>query len=119
MALIDLSGQPLQDTFVIIADGDALPPDGDVLVSLSRWLAERDTLGQRAGAVGALLTGADDPLTLKDASEGLALIAITFPKFADGRGYSIARLVRERLGWQGPLRATGDVLRTDVFYARA
>lgn len=117
MALIDLSGQELPDTFTALGDADALP-EGDVLVSLSRWLSEREALTARTGAVGVQLTGEDDPTRLAGALDGLALVAVYFPKFADGRGYSIARLVRERLGWSGALRATGEVLRDQAFYLK-
>ena len=51
-------------------------------------------------------------------SDRLALIAVDFPKFSDGRGYSIARLLRERYGFEGELRAIGDVLRDQLYYLR-
>jgi uncharacterized protein (DUF934 family) len=57
-----------------------------------------------------------DPAVLGDKLSVLALIAVDFPAFADGRGYSIARLLRERLGFEGELRAVGDVLRDQLSY---
>jgi uncharacterized protein (DUF934 family) len=51
----------------------------------------------------------DDPLVLRDRLRELKLIAIEFPRATDGRGYSLARIIRERLGWRGDLRAVGDV----------
>lgn len=69
----------------------------------------------RSGRNGVLLENTDDPRALVDAFDKLALIAVRFPKFTDGRGYSIARELR-RLGWKGELRAVGDVLRDQLFY---
>jgi uncharacterized protein (DUF934 family) len=46
----------------------------------------------------------------------LSLVAIEFPAFTDGRGYSLARLLRERYAFRGELRAVGDVLRDQLLY---
>ena len=48
----------------------------------------------------------------------IAVIAINFPKFVDGRGYSIARILRDQLGYKGELRAIGDVLHDQLFYLK-
>jgi uncharacterized protein (DUF934 family) len=58
----------------------------------------------------------DDPAGVADRLAGAARVEVNFPAFADGRGYSIARLLRERYGYQGELRAVGDVLRDQIFY---
>jgi uncharacterized protein (DUF934 family) len=63
-----------------------------------------------------VLMPTDDPLTLAGHLEGLPLIAIEFPRATDGRGFSLARLVRDRLGWHGEVRAVGDVLIDQLFY---
>ena len=65
-----------------------------------------------------VLQPSDDPATLAGRIGALKVIAINFPKFGDGRGYSIARLLRERYGYRGELRATGEVGR-DLLYAMA
>ena len=62
------------------------------------------------------LDAQDDPASIADDLAHFALIAVDFPRFTDGRGYSIARLLRQRYGYQGPLRAVGDVLRDQLFY---
>jgi uncharacterized protein (DUF934 family) len=98
--------------------GAPVPPTGDWVVPYAVWNARRAPLVQRGGygaRVGVLLENTDDPRALAGDFDQLALIAVRFPKFTDGRGYSIARLVR-RLGWQGELRAVGDVLRDQLFY---
>lgn len=92
-----------------------LPLTGDWIVPLAIWNEQRSQPGQRSGRNGVLLENTDDPRALAEDFDKLALIAVRFPKFTDGRGYSIARLLR-RLGWKGELRAVGDVLRDQLFY---
>lgn len=92
-----------------------VPLTGDWIVPLALWREQRAHLAQRAGLNGVLLENTDDPRLLEQDFDSLALIAVRFPKFTDGRGYSIARLLR-RLGWKGELRAVGDVLRDQLFY---
>jgi len=88
---------------------------GDWLVPLSVWTAQSHVLCARGGRNGVILQNTDDPQLLVNDFDRLALIAVHFPKFTDGRGYSVARLLR-RLGWKGELRAVGDVLRDQLFY---
>ena len=68
-----------------------------------------------AGEVLRLEPG-DDPAKVADRLGSAARVEVNFPAFTDGRGYSIARLLRERYGYQGELRAVGDVLRDQIFY---
>ena len=100
------------------ADGafPQIPPTRDVIVPLARWKASRDALGSRAGRLGVWLAGDDDPAEIAADLEHFSVIAVRFVSFTDGRGYSIARLLRERYGWRGELRAIGDVQRDQVFY---
>jgi uncharacterized protein (DUF934 family) len=86
-----------------------------VIVPLAAWQANRDALRARA-EVGVWLARADDPLTLAGDVGSLTLIAIDFPRFTDGRGYSSARLLRERLHYRGELRAIGDIQRDQLYY---
>jgi uncharacterized protein (DUF934 family) len=100
------------------ADGalPAVPPTGDVIVPLAVWQASRDALLARAGRLGVWLAAEDDPADIADDLEHFQVIAVRFVSFTDGRGYSIARLLRERYGWRGELRAIGDVQRDQVHY---
>ncbi|MDX1593258.1 MAG: DUF934 domain-containing protein [Gammaproteobacteria bacterium] len=92
-------------------DGDApLPAAGDVVLPLARWLAERDGLGPRDGRLGVRLTGADDVSALAGNFARIDRIVVLFAKGTDGRGYSQARLLRERYGYRGELQATGELL---------
>nr|WP_269332093.1 DUF934 domain-containing protein [Futiania mangrovii] len=95
-----------------------MPEAGAVLVSLGRWLGERDALHARPAPVAVEIEGgaALDPL-LADLSH-LDMIAVRFPKFNDGRGYSTIRLLRERHGFKGEIRATGDVLLDQIAFLR-
>jgi len=68
-----------------------------------------------AGEVLRLEPG-DDPAGVADRLHAVARVEVNFPKFSDGRGYSIARLLRERHGFTGQLRAVGDVQRDQLFY---
>ena len=90
-------------------------PEGRVIVPLSVWQAQRDTLVDRA-ELGVWLASDERAEVLQDDVARFAVIAVDFPKFADGRGYSIAYHLRSRLGYTGELRAIGDVLRDQIFY---
>ncbi len=97
------------------ADGVAVPA-GKQIVPLAVWLAQKTTLAARAGEIGVWLASDERPEQLKDDTKSLPVIAVDFPSFADGRGYSIAFNLRARLGFEGELRAIGDVLRDQMFY---
>lgn len=88
---------------------------GKVIVPLKVWLVQRDALQQRA-EIGVWLTSDERPEDLKSDVQKFSVIAVDFPKFSDGRGYSIAYNLRARLGYTGELRAIGDVLRDQLFY---
>ena len=93
--------------------GDAVPEvpaAGDLIVPLALWQARRETLLSRPHKLGLLLESGDGVETLAGELTHFALIAINFPKFGDGRGFSTARLLRERYGYAGELRAVGELL---------
>ena len=96
----------------------SLAAPGDVIISLPTWLALRDTVTARSGRTGVWLTGSDEPSAIAGDFQRLELIAVRFATFTDGRGYSIGRVLRERFGWQGELRAIGDVQRDQLHYLR-
>ena len=89
-----------------------------IVVPLAAWKARRDEWLRNLGEVGVWLGPADDPAELAADLDRLPLVAIHFPKFADGRGYSSAALLRNRYGYRGELRAIGDVGRDQLFYLK-
>lgn len=104
------------DPFVRVADGEPVPNDGAVLVSLATWQADQAALRARPGPFGVLLRSDEHPEAIADAVDDLALVALEFPTFRDGRAYSYARLLRDRYGFSGELRAVGDVLLEQLHY---
>ena len=92
------------------------PAGADLIVPLALLRARREDLLERSGRTGVLLEPHEDPATLAGDLGHLALVALRFPKFSDGRGYSSARLLRERFGFRGELRAVGDVLRDQLLF---
>ena len=116
MAEIIRNKDVVQDDWTLLREADApLPDTGKIIVPLARWQAERSVLKARKD-VGVWLTPDDDPAALADDLAALPLIAVDFPVFRDGRGYSTAFLLRTRYGFTGELRAIGDVLRDQLFY---
>jgi len=98
--------------------GRDIPETGDIIVPLSIWKQQRDDLVERSGRVGVCLHGEEDPAELRDDLDQLEMIALDFPEFKDGRSYSNARLLRDRYGYKGELRAVGDVLRDQIYFMR-
>ena len=107
----------VEDGWTLLRQAGSLAdvPDGmPVIVPLALWLERRAALHAR-GEVGVWLAPTDDPRSLLPDLPALPLIAVDFPKFGDGRGYSTARLLRDRYAYRGELRAIGDVLRDQLF----
>jgi uncharacterized protein (DUF934 family) len=111
-------GKIVDDPFAHAADGAELP-QGCVLVSAARFLEDPEALLTR-GKVGVIWPNSRDVDDLVPYLDRVAAVALVFPTFRDGRAYSQARLLRERYGYRGELRATGQVLRDQfVFMLRA
>ena len=92
--------------------------DAAQLLTLAQWKERRLAPIETGERVGVRLEPADDPAELAPDVDRIQLVAINFPKFADGRGYSSAVLLRTRFGYRGELRAIGDVGRDQLFYLR-
>lgn len=111
-----LNGQTATDDWQIIDDDSAIPAGGKVIIGWDRWKAEATSLASTDAEIGVAI-----PNDLDVAAEGGKLvdanmISIDFPAFSDGRGYSQARLLRERFSFKGQIRATGDVLADQAYY---
>lgn len=110
-------GHIITDEFVRITDDADLPAQGAILVSETRFLAGPDALVSRTGGkLGVIWPNNRDVDDLVPYLDRLALIALVFPSFRDGRAYTQARLLRERYGFRGELRATGQVLRDQFVF---
>jgi phosphoadenosine phosphosulfate reductase len=92
--------------------------DGPAILGKARWLSERAQLLARTAPIGLLLEGGARLDDLADDLARFALIALDFPKFSDGRAYSTARLLREKFGYRGELRAVGNVLSDQIPFMR-
>ena len=123
MAQLIKNGVAARDSWQILelAEGESPEtvalPDGEVIFPLAVWLARKDEIRTRP-TIGLLLQPADRVEDIAGELASFALIAVNFPKFVDGRGYSTAALLRQRYGYTGELRAVGDVLHDQLFFMR-
>lgn len=104
------------DPFVHVAEGDRPPAAGAVLVHLEDWQASREELLARGDELGVRLKSDQSPELIERDLDRLALVALEFPAFRDGRAYSYARILRERYGFDGEIRAIGDVLMEQLHF---
>ena len=114
------SGHVIDDRYVRVLDDAPIPDDVPVLVPAARFLADVADIARREAPTGVLWPNNRKVAELAPHLDALALVALVFPSFRDGRAYSQARLLRENYGFRGELRATGDVLRDQfIFLVRA
>jgi uncharacterized protein (DUF934 family) len=114
------AGRVVEDPYVRVLDETPIPDDVTVLVPAARFLADAAEIARREAATGVIWPNNKKISELAPYLDRLALVALVFPSFRDGRAYSQARLLRERHGFRGELRATGDVLRDQfLFLVRA
>jgi uncharacterized protein (DUF934 family) len=109
-------GRIVEDGFVRVADDAPVPDRVPIIVSASRFLADAATLAPRAAPTGVIWPNDRRVAELDPYLPSLALVALVFPSFKDGRAFSQARLIRERYGFRGELRATGQVLRDQFLF---
>lgn len=113
-AQIVRDGQILANDTLTLAEDAALPASGRILVSLARWRKENEALLGSACTIGVLIPNTEDVAGLWPELQHRPLIAVHFPAWSDGRAYSQARVLRERYGYLGEVRATGDVARDQL-----
>ncbi|ORU92237.1 MAG: oxidoreductase [Cycloclasticus sp. symbiont of Bathymodiolus heckerae] len=92
-----------------------LPTNHDI-VSLAYWLENKTTLIKSGLILGLLVDGNEDFETIEGELTHFSLIAINFPTFADGRGYSLAKSLREKSNYAHEIRAVGDILPDQALY---
>jgi uncharacterized protein (DUF934 family) len=115
MALVK-NGELFTSSFVDASGMEAIPAAGPVIVSLEQWKAQRDELVKRGTPLGIRLHSDQPPELIAADLPSFSVVALEFPKFRDGRAYSYARLLRERYGYKGELRAVGEVLLEQLFF---
>jgi uncharacterized protein (DUF934 family) len=115
MALIS-DGKFVEDDWRRLSDEEDLPRAGKIIVSQIR-LDEALAASVPGVQLGVLVANNVEPAALAPYFSRLALIAIAFPAFTDGRGFSLARLLR-RAGYAGELRASGRVVADQIVHAR-
>lgn len=115
MALIK-NGKIVENIFIDCTNLEVLPSSGALIVSLAQWQDHWEKLVRRRESVGVQLKSDEHPEIIADDLESLAVVALEFPNFKDGRAYSYARLLRERYGYTGELRAVGDVLLEQIHF---
>ena len=108
----------IDDDWSLIRDiEDSSPiPEGDVILPLAFWQANRDQLLKAKKIHAIWIDGSIETESFLDDIDFFSIIALDFPTFKDGRSYSHARLLRERYNFQGELRAVGDVLQDQLFF---
>jgi len=104
----------VEDAWHLVKDADPVTSAGYAIISLARWNSEGSSLASTAAPIGVVLRSNEAPQDI-ESLDRLSLIAIDFPAFTDGRGYTSARLLRSRFGYKGEIRAIGDVLRDELF----
>lgn len=109
----------IEDSWTLVKEASSVSelPGGQIIVPLAFWQAHKKELAAR-GNVGVWVNTDTHPATLQDDLAQLPLIAVNFPAFTDGRGYSIARILHDHFKYPGEIRAIGDVLRDQLFYMK-
>jgi uncharacterized protein (DUF934 family) len=111
MPLVNKAGRIVNDPYIRALDDAPIPDDVPVLVPGARFLADARELVVRDAPLGVLWPNDRRVAELEPWLDNVSLVALGFPKFRDGRAYSQARLLRERYGFRGELRAAGEILR--------
>jgi uncharacterized protein (DUF934 family) len=110
-------GAFVEDAFVTVAD-DAALPDGAAIVSLARFQKDREALLARNAPLGIQLKAPENPELLGEDVQRFSVIVLEFPVFRDGRAFSWARMLRERLNFTGEIRGTGHFLYDQINYMK-
>lgn len=109
------NGAFVADSWTHAGDEEELPA-GPVIVSLARWQKEQNSLISRGQPLGIRLKSGEAPAQIAEHLAHFGVVALEFPVYRNGRAYSYARLLRERHGYKGEVRAVGNVLRDQFFY---
>ena len=112
------NGQVVDDNWQVWRDAENVPSTDKVIVPLTLWQQHREALSA-LGDIAVYLASDESPKALTDSDlSTVRFIAVDFPKFMDGRGFSYARELREQRKYQGEIRAIGDFIRDQLFYMK-
>ena len=109
------NGAFIADAWTHVGDEDQLP-EGPSIVSLARWQKEQNGLVARGLPLGIRLKSGEEPALIAQDLDKFGVVALEFPAYRNGRAYSYARLLRERYGYKGEIRAVGGVLRDQFVF---
>lgn len=124
MSRIIRNGRIVEDDWRVLRLAEGETPESvtldehDALVPLPVWQARKEEIIGRGRPIGVWLDSHEGPEAIAADLGRFSVVAVNFPKFADGRGYSTARLLRERYGYGGELRAIGDVLQDQLYFMK-
>ncbi|WP_339337818.1 DUF934 domain-containing protein [uncultured Oceanicoccus sp.] len=110
-------GAVVEDQWQVLDTEATEVPEGAVIVPLSLWTQQKDALAQR-DQLGIWLNSDESPQLIADSLANFAVIAINFPAFADGRGFTYGRELREQHQYQGEIRAIGEFIRDQLFFLK-
>jgi len=116
MAALVKDNELVEDEYVHVPEGQEIPSSAAVLVGFEQWQGQRERLLGAGAKVGVRLRSDQSPELIAEDLPHLSLVALEFPKFRDGRAYSYARILRERYGFKGEVRAVGDVLMEQIHF---
>jgi uncharacterized protein (DUF934 family) len=109
-------GRVVADEYVRVLDDAPIPDGVPVIIPAARFIADADDIARREAPTGVLWPNNRRVSELAPYLDQLALVALVFPSFKDGRAYSQARQLREQYGFHGELRATGNILRDQFLF---
>jgi phosphoadenosine phosphosulfate reductase len=112
------NGSFVEDDWRVVEDDAPLPEADKAIVSLKRWRGERAALAERNAPLGLLIPPGSDWSDVAADLPRFSVIAVTIPKYADGRASSIARLLCDRDGYEGEIRVIGDYILDQMPYMR-
>ncbi|MEJ8473642.1 DUF934 domain-containing protein [Roseibium algae] len=114
MTKIFSNGTMSDENWVLIEADAEVPIEGDLLVDLSQYSASPESYIAEGRKIAVLVAAGDDVEKLQGHLDHLAHVAVEFPKFTDGRGFSAARVLREQMEYKGDIRAVGDYILDQV-----
>ncbi|KEQ15075.1 DUF934 domain-containing protein [Endozoicomonas numazuensis] len=115
MARLLKNNEVFQEEYQVLGSEDVESTSGTVLVQAKHLDQHLQRLQQHDQPIGLFLDSDDELEAYEEQLSNFELIAINFPKFMDGRGYSLSKLLRDRYQFKGDIRAVGDVLVDQIF----